>query len=233
MAENALVVEAREESGKGVARKLRAAGRIPGVFYGNNEKPRHISLDPRDLQILLEKSDAGMNTLINLTIQGESGEAIALIKEIQRDPVSNRYVHFDLLRVDVAHRIQVNVPIHISGTAIGVRMDGGIMDQSMRELNLECLPRAIPKEILADVTELTVGDSLHVRDLSIPEGVKLLNDRDLPVVSVVAPTVVEEPEAVEEEEEAEAAAEGADAEAADDSKAQDAPQDARKEDRGD
>ena len=95
MADNALVVEAREESGKGVARKLRAAGRIPGVFYGKNEAPRHISLDPRDLQVLLEKSDAGMNTLINLTIQGESGEAIALVKEIQRDPVSNRYLHFD------------------------------------------------------------------------------------------------------------------------------------------
>ena len=200
MADNALVVNAREKSGKGVARKLRAAGRIPGVFYGNKEVPRHISLDPRALQHLLEKSDAGMNTLINVTIQGESGEAIAIVKEIQRDPVSSRYLHFDLLRVDVTHRIHVTVPIHISGTAIGVRMDGGIMDQSMRELDLECLPRAIPTEILADVSELEVGDSLHVRDLPLPEGVKLLTDSDLPVVSVVAPTVVDEPEAVEEEE---------------------------------
>jgi len=233
VSENALVVEAREKSGKGIARRLRAAGRIPGIFYGNKEEPRHISLDPRELQALLEKSDAGMNTLINLTIQGESGESIALVKEIQRDPVSSSYLHLDLIRVDVTNRIHVTVPIHISGIAIGVRMDDGIMDHSMRELDLECMPRAIPKEILADVTELGVGDSLHVRDLSIPEDVKLLNDVDLPVVSVVAPTVVEEPEVAEEGEEEEAAAEASDEAGADDSKAKDAPKDAPKEGSGD
>jgi len=227
VAENALVVEVREKSGKGVARKLRAAGRIPGVFYGDKEEPLHFSVDPRVLQQLLDKSDAGMNTLINLTVQGKSGESIAIVKEIQRDPVSRNYLHLDLLRVDVTHRIHVTVPIHISGVAIGVRMDDGIMDQSLRELDLECLPRAIPKEIIADVNELSVGDSLHVRDLPIPEDVKLLNDPDLPVVSVVAPTVVEEPEA-EEEADVEVTEEGADA--ADDSDekkkdAKDAPKD--------
>ena len=220
MSDTALVVETRDGAGKGVARKLRAAGRIPGVFYGNNEEPRSISADPTVLKNLLDKSDAGMNTLIDVTIAGESGEAIALVKEIQRDPVSNLYLHFDLVRVDVTHRIHVTVPIHIAGVALGVRLGGGIMDQSMRELDLECLPRAIPTEILADVDELEVGDSLHVRDLVLPEGVKLLNDPELPVVSVVAPTVEEEPEAVEEEAEA---AEDTEAPDDDDTKAEDKP----------
>ena len=225
MAENELVVEAREGSGKGVARKLRAAGRIPGIFYGSKEEPRCISLDSRALKTLLDKSDAGMNTLINLTIEGEKGETLAIVKEIQKDPVTSRYIHLDLLRVDVTHRIHVAVPIHIAGTAKGVRMEDGILDQSLRELDLECLPRAIPKEIVADVTELDVGDSLHVRDLLLPEDVKLLNDPDLPVVSVVAPTVVEEPEAAEEEEgeAAEGTPEGAEAAPADDAKEADAP----------
>jgi large subunit ribosomal protein L25 len=220
VSDTALVVETRDGAGKGVARKLRAAGLIPGVFYGNNEEPRSISADPTVLKNLLDKSDAGMNTLIDVTIAGESGEAIALVKEIQRDPVSNRYLHFDLVRVDVTHRIHVTVPIHIAGVAVGVRLGGGIMDQSMRELDLECLPRAIPTEILADVDELDVGDSLHVRDLVLPEGVKLLNDPELPVVSVVAPTIEEEPEVVEEEAEA---AEGTEAPADDDTKAEDKP----------
>ncbi len=226
MSETALVVESRVESGKGVARKLRAAGRIPGVFYGNNEEPRSISVDPAVLKNLLHKSEAGMNTLIDVTIAGESGEAIALVKEIQSDPVSNLYLHFDLVRVDVTSRIHVTVPIRISGVASGVALGGGIMDQSMRELDLECLPRAIPTEILADVNNLEVGDSLHVRDLVLPEGVKLLNDLDLPVVSVVAPTVEEEPEAVDEDAEAvegEEGAEGTEATDADDKKADDKP----------
>jgi large subunit ribosomal protein L25 len=219
VADNALVVEPREDSGKGVARKLRAAGKIPGVFYGNNVEPRHISVDPRAVQTLLEKSDAGMNTLFNISIVGEPGETLGLVKDIQRDPITSRYLHLDLLRLDVTHRIHVTVPVHISGVAVGVKMEGGIMDQSMRELDLECLPRAIPQEILADVSALDVGDTLHVRDLTIPDGVKLLNDPDLPVVSVVAPTVEEVTEAAEEGEAAEAAAEGAEAPAGDDSKA--------------
>ena len=226
MSDNALVVESREKSGKGAARKLRAAGRIPGIFYGSNQESRSISVDPGILRALLQKSDAGMNTLIDLTIEGEAGETLTLVKEIQRDPVSSRYLHFDIIRVDVSHRIHVTVPIHIDGVAAGVKLGGGIMDQSMRELDLECLPRSIPTEILADVSELEVGDSLHIRDLVLPEGVKLLNDPELPVVSVVAPTVVEEPEAAEEEAEV---AEGAEAAAAvddaapDEKKAEEAP----------
>jgi len=222
VADNALVVQSRERSGKGVARKLRAAGRIPGIFYGGPEDPRCISLDPRRLQALLDKSEAGMNTLIDLTIEGEANESLALVKEIQRDPVTSRYLHVDLVRLDVTHRIHVTVPIHITGVAKGVRLGDGIVDQALRELDLECLPRAIPTEILADVTELDVGDSLHVRDLAFPEGVKLLTDPELSVVSVVAPAVIEEAAVVEEEVAAEVAAEASEAAPSEETKAEDA-----------
>jgi large subunit ribosomal protein L25 len=197
--------------GKGVARKLRAGGRIPAIFYGKREGAVPIALDPHTLRRLLEKSDAGMNTLINLHIEGGGaleGKTV-LIKELQRDPVQGQYLHADFYAVDLEHTIEVSVPIHVTGRAAGVEL-GGILDHSLRELELECLPRAIPKEIVIDVSALEIGDSLHVRDLELPEGVTLRSDLDLPVLSVVQPSVSEEATPTEEaaEVEGEAPAEG-------------------------
>jgi large subunit ribosomal protein L25 len=140
-----------------------------------------------------------------------------LVRELQRDPVKGDYLHADLLAIDLQQRIDVEVPIHVTGKARGVEF-GGILDHSLRELEIFCLPTAIPKEILADVTELDVGDSLHVRDLPLPPGVELRSNPDLSVVSVVLPAaeVVETPaEAAPAEGEAAApAAEGEDKEPA-------------------
>ncbi len=208
MAENALVVSVREGTGKGVARKLRAVGRIPGVCYGAGEGSVPISLDPRELKRLLVQSETGMNTLIDLKIEGggELDGRLVLVKELQRHPVDGSYVHADLFAVDMEHTIEVSVPIHVSGHSEGVKM-GGILDQSLRELDLECMPRAIPGEIAVDVSALNLGETLHVRDLELPEGVTLRSDPDLAVVGVVAPAAEEEPEAAEGEV-AEAVAEG-------------------------
>lgn len=194
MAENALVVSLRRSAGKGVARKLRAAGRIPGVCYGTGGKATAIELDPGALQRLLAGSDAGMNTLIDLRIEGggEFDGRPVLIKELQRHPVDGRYLHADLFALDLEHTIQVAVPIHVTGQSEGVKL-GGILDQSLRELELECMPRAIPKEVRVDVTGLNIGDSLHVRDLALPEGVVLKSDGDLAVVSIVPPIAEEVP----------------------------------------
>ena len=200
MAENALTVEVREHKGKGVARKLRAGGRIPAVFYGKREKSVPIAVDPIALRRLLEKSEAGMNTLINLHVEGGGdleGKTV-LIKELQREPVRGAYVHADLYAVDLEHTIEVSVPIHVTGRAAGVEL-GGILDHALREIELECLPLAIPKEVALDVSALEVGDSLHVRDIPLPDGVTLRSDPDLPVVSVVPPSVSEEPTPTEEE----------------------------------
>lgn len=190
MADNAIQVEVRGDAGKGVARKLRAAGRIPGVVYGRAQAPVPISLDPKALRRLLVKSDAGLNTLLELDVAG--GGALhgkpVLVRDLQRDPVKGDYLHADLLAVDLRQRLQVAVPVHLTGKARGVEL-GGILDHSLREIELLCLPTAIPKEIQVDVSSLDVGSSLHVRDLVLPEGVELRSDPDLSVVSVVLPAV--------------------------------------------
>jgi large subunit ribosomal protein L25 len=209
--EFALGVELREKRGKGVARKLRAAGRIPGICYRRNAESVAVSLDPRELDLLLRKASAGINTLIDLKVTGGGdfdGRQV-LVKELQRDPITGAYLHADLYAVDLQQSIHVSVPVHLKGTAVGVTLGGGILDQATRELDVECLPNAIPE----DLSQLEVGDSIHVRDLEVPEGIEILNDPDVSIVSVVAPSVSEEAAPAEAEVEGavpeEAAAPGA------------------------
>jgi len=210
VSESILNVEVREGVGKGVARKLRAAGRIPGNCYGQGDV-QNIHLDPRVLDRLLRSSASGMNTLIELKVAGGGGfdGKKVLLKELQRDPVSNQALHADFFALDLKHSIDIAVPVHTSGTAVGVSMGGGILDQVLREIHLECLPDSIPEEVIVDVSELDIGQSIHVRDLALPAGVKLLSDGDLSVVSVLAPKAVEEaaPAEAAEGEAAEAPAE--------------------------
>ena len=217
MAENELAVEVREGTGKGPARRLRASGRVPAVCYGRGAKSLGISLDPLALDQLLKGSTAGMNTLIALQVEGggEYHGKPMLVKELQRNPVSRQILHADLYAVNLQEAIQVSVPIHLEGSPEGVKM-GGILDQTLREVELECMPQAIPEELRLDVSELLIGQSLHVRDLAIPEGATLLSDLDLSVVTVATPAVEEEPvaEAVEGEPVAEGE-EAPEAEAAD------------------
>lgn len=212
MSEHALSIEARTETGKGSARKLRAKGMIPGIFYGGGAEPRPVQMNAHDLVRMLETSSAGINTLVDLKGGGLDGKVV-LVKELQRDPVNGAALHADLYAVDVDRLVTVDVPVHLVGTAAGIKM-GGIVDHSLREVELECLPRAIPEELRLDVSALEMGDSLHVRDIPLPEGVELLTDPDLPVVSVVAPRVEEEETPAEGEEAAEGAepTEGAEAE---------------------
>jgi large subunit ribosomal protein L25 len=197
--EFAIEAEVRDGRGKGVARKLRATGRIPGICYRRAADSLAVSLDPLALDVVLTTGSAGINTLIDLTVAGGGdfdGRQV-LLKELQRDPVTGRLVHADLFAVDLKQKIHVSIPVHLSGSAVGVTM-GGILDHALRDLEVQCLPDAIPEEFTVEVSELEVGQSIHVRDLTIPEGVELLSDLSLPVVSVVAPAAVEE-EAPEEE----------------------------------
>jgi large subunit ribosomal protein L25 len=193
VADVALDVEIRSSKGKGAARKLRAAGRIPGTCYGSGRPPLSVSLDPRSLERLIASSATGINTLIDLRVSGggDYDGRVVLVKDLQRDPVSARTLHADFYAVDLEQAIQVSVPIHVKGTAPGVT-NGGILDHSLRELQIECLPRAIPDQILVDVSGLEIGMSLHVRDLILPADVKLMSDLDLSVISVVTPAALEE-----------------------------------------
>ncbi len=190
-----LTVELREGSGKSLARKLRAAGRIPGVLYGRGRQTVAVSLDPLGLERAIASGESGVNTLFDLEVpgNGEFKGRVVMLKELQREPVYGKLLHADLYEVNLSETVQVAVPLHVVGTAHGVSM-GGILDQSLRELEIECLPRAIPGEIAVDVSALDIGDSVHVRDLALPEGVILHSDAELAVVSVVMPAKEEEPE---------------------------------------
>ena len=209
MSETALVVEAREGLGKGAARKLRAAGKIPAVLYGRGRDSLALSVDPRALDRILRSS--GANTLLDLTIEGhpEIKDTVALVKDLQRDPLRGSILHADLYAVDLTRTVTVDVPVHLVGKPRGLDF-GGMLEHTLREIALECLPRAIPEAIEVDVTALEVGDVLHVRDLALPEGVTLVTDADLGVVHVALPQA----EAAPAEAAARAPAEGAAAPAA-------------------
>lgn len=225
MAENALEIQVRDATGKGVARKLRAAGRIPGICYGKGETAIPIDVDPVELRRLLEGGDAGMNTLIHLKGDASVAGKMVLVRELQRDPVRGGYLHADFYAIDAEQRVEVSVPIHIEGKPPGVEQ-GGILDHSLREMDLVCLPLSIPTELIADVSALDLGDSLHVRDIPLPDGVELKSDPDLSVVSVVAPKAEEEEAPAEEGEELEAGAEGEEAAAEGEEAKKDAPAEA-------
>lgn len=211
MSDHQLAVEPRAGRGKGYARKLRAAGRIPAVCYSPGAPTTALQLDPAALDRLLRKSSAGMNTLIDLAGGGLDGKVV-LVKELQRHPVNGAMLHADLFAVDVDKPIEVAVPVRIVGTPLGVTFGGGILDFPLREIHVLCLPRAIPEELPIDVGALQLGDSVHVRDIALPAGVQLMSDPNLSVVSVVAPKAEEvaaPPADVLAVEGAEAPAEGA------------------------
>ena len=210
----ALAAQSRTETGKGVARSLRRQALTPAVFYGPEIDPIPLSLQAGDLEKLIH-TGAGENILIDLNIEdGKSTQSHrAMIKEIQTDPVKRNILHVDLYAVSMDKKISVEVPITLTGTAVGVS-EGGILQQTTRTLEVSCLPDRIPESFELEVTDLAIGDSLHVSDLEISEGIDVLVEEQLTIASVVPPTAVEEiePEVLEEEEEGEEVEEEAAAE---------------------
>lgn len=211
MSQNELAAEPRSATGKGAARKLRATGRIPAVIYGRAMQTRQVSVDPQDLDKLLHSTGAGLNTLIDLQLEG--AEQQVLLKSLQREPVHGAFLHADFYQVDLSQAVVVSVPLRVVGRAPGVELGDGILDLPLREIEIACLPTAIPDHIEADVSELQVGQSLHVSELHLPEGAELRTDSALAVALVAAPKVEEEAEAEGEAPEGEEApAETAEAE---------------------
>lgn len=183
--------------GKGVTRKLRAAGGIPAVYYGRGEDPISLSIDGKEVETLLHTSGSS-NVIVDLQVEGDDGaDRKALIREIQRDPVLGSILHLDFHHISLTERITVEVPIELTGTPTGVKDFGGILEHLLREVEVECLPTDIPAEITVDVSALAVGDSLHVSDLSAP-GVEILTDPHRTIATVVPPTVLEEAKPAEE-----------------------------------
>jgi len=208
--------EVRTAVGKAEAKRLRRALRIPGIVYGGPQGPLPVVVSPQEL---LSALGAGENVLINLSLGGteEIQTRMVILKELQLDPVKGRPLHADFLEVSMERKIRVEVPVVLAGESVGVKSKGGILEQPLRQLFVECLPLNIPERITVDVSALDIGNAIHVRDLTVGEGVRILEDAGRVVTSVVAPAAEEvaapveekpaEPEVVGKKEKVEAEAE--------------------------
>lgn len=210
--------ELRTETGKQVAKRLRRGQRIPAVVYGGQRGPVPVAVNPQELLAALE---SGENTLINLSLTGGATPqtSLVIVKELQRDPVKGRPLHADFQEISMERKIRVEVPLVLQGDPVGVKDKGGILEYALRQLSVECLPINIPEKFVLDVAGLDIGDALHVRDVRVAEGIRILDDEGRVVASVSAPAAEEvaapaeeaptEPEVVgkKEKEEPEAAGE--------------------------
>lgn len=182
-----LAVTVREQTGKGAARSMRRAGKIPAVLYGQGECLL-LTVNPEEL-IKILKSHAGSTALISLTVNGAKSKQnrTALLRDYQVDPVTGAVLHADLFEISMSKPIRVKVPIKvIGGIPVGVK-EGGVLHHNMREVHVECLPAALPDHIEVDASSLTIGSGIHVREIGAREGVRFLDDDDQMVVSVAAP----------------------------------------------
>ena len=197
-----LAVEKRSTTGKNEARRSRAEGRIPAVVYGAGKPNVPISVDRKALSDVFREG-AGENAIFLLKLAGSDQSRHAMIRELQRHPVSRKPVHIDFVRVLMDVKVKVEVPIEVVGVAKGVKTDQGILDVVTREIEIECLPTDIPAHIAVDVSELAIGDAIRVSDLPAIPGVEIIDNPEKVVVHVTHPTREEEPVAAA----AEAAAE--------------------------
>ncbi|MEW6170247.1 MAG: 50S ribosomal protein L25/general stress protein Ctc [Candidatus Omnitrophota bacterium] len=193
MEEIILEVQPREETKTSEVSKLRKSGFIPAVVYGQGMKPESIKIPTKDLIRLMHEKHLE-NTIINLKIENDKRKKplSVLIKEIQHDPLKGNIVHIDFHHVSLTKAIHVKVPLAAIGEAIGVKQDGGVLNHIMWELEVECLPTQIPHNIEIDISNLKIGDSIHIKDIKLPEGLKVLQDTEAIIFTVAPPEKVEE-----------------------------------------
>lgn len=195
MATVSVKAEPRVAGTKGHARRLRMQGKTPAVVYGLKMESFPIALDTHSFGLMLHRDTSG-NRIMDLAVEGRGGPDLkVLIKDVQRHPVDGSILHVDLLHIDLAHRVRVQVPIHLTGVAEspGVR-EGGIVEHLLRRLELECLPGDIPEEVVVDVSHLDAGESVHVRDIKL-QGVQMHDSPDTVVVIVEAKSKTKDEEA--------------------------------------
>ena len=193
-----LQAQKREGTGKGVARKLRQAGRVPAVLYGRELESLHLSVDAHDADHLF-RSISVDNTIVTLKVEGEKAPYETLVREIQTHPWKASMLHVDFLRIQAGVEVDLDVPVALEGIPVGVRLSGGVLEQIIHELPVRCIPSKIPESFILDVTDLDLNDSLHVSDIVLEDGIELRLDGDQTICAVAVPRVVEEAEVVEEE----------------------------------
>jgi len=199
MAQSTLTVTKRKRMGKSGAREIRKEGNVPAVLYGKGTEPLSLVINPSELKTALS-TEAGENTLLDIRVKDGEAETpkLSLLREIQYDYLTSKPIHFDFQALDMNQNITVDVPVQIEGRPIGVK-EGGILEEVLREITVECLPANIPNSFILDVTEMDIGDSIHISTLEIEEGVTILHEPEDTIVTVLAPKI----ETVETEEELE------------------------------
>lgn len=188
-----LTAVSREKLGKSEARRFRVKGLVPGILYGKGMKPVSLAVPMKELEKTVSSS-AGMNAIINLHLQQATNKetVVVMLRDYQADSISRNFTHADFVKVDMKATMKVMVPIHVTGKAIGFQK-GGLLEHGRREIEVECLPTAIPNQIDVDITALDMGDVLHIDDLKMPEGVKAVRETNFTIVSIVAPAAEEAP----------------------------------------
>jgi large subunit ribosomal protein L25 len=187
----------RADTGKNSARKMRATGRIPAVVYGHGEQTRMLSVDAHELELLFKRVH-WENTIITLAIEGERGDVRALVREVQSHPYRGDVLHVDFQQIHAGEKVTVEVPIRLVGAAPGVKL-GGILMNTISDLEVRCSADRIPEFIEVDVSSLGIGDSIHLRDITLPEGVEAQIDAERSLCSVAPPAVAAAVEAPVEE----------------------------------
>lgn len=189
MPEIIVAAQNRAETGKNANRRLRTSGMIPGVLYGEKKDNLQIAVSPKEIAAIL-RSASGENTLFDLDLGGSRRKVI--LKEYQTEPIKGRLLHADFYEVALDKELHINVHIELTGVAVGVKRDGGIIDFVTRELEIACLPADIPEKVVVDVTDLEMNKHIRVHDLKLDSKLKVLTDPELVIVHVVAPRAEEE-----------------------------------------
>lgn len=183
MEQKSLNIELRNRTGKGICRQLRSAGRLPGIVYGKGIEAIAVSIDQRELLKTIA-GEGGQNTLITLNGCDSLNGSVVIVADMLMHPIKGTPRHVDFHKVNMDEKVRVAVKIRLKGTAKGVK-DGGLMDFVKHEVEIECLPSQIPEHVDLDVTALTIGHSIHIADLELPAGIRILDDPKISIVSVL------------------------------------------------
>jgi large subunit ribosomal protein L25 len=185
MAQVALASKFRKGTGKGVARKLRAAGQVPGILYGPSMEPIPLQLDEKEVQVLVKSK--GLNRIIELQVEDSPGEKthLCLIKDLQRDVYQQRVMHLDLRKLDLNEKVVVSIRLTLEGEA-AIRAKGGIVEQMVRGIRVRTQPANIPEGTFADISELRLGQTITIGEVALPDGVELVDNPDAPIVNIFA-----------------------------------------------
>lgn len=188
-----LAAQKRDTRGKGAARKLRESGRVPAVLYGRELETLHLSVSAHEAEHLFRSIPVD-NTIVDLKVEGEKEAYQTLVREIQAHPWKNTLVHIDFLRIQQGVAVDVDIPVNLIGIPKGVKDDGGVLEHSIHDLPVRCVPSLIPASIDVDVSHLGLNDVLHVSDVRLPEGVEVRIPGERTICSVAVPRVAEEPQ---------------------------------------